>query len=490
VTPRIYSRQLAALLQWGAQNGMLGMYTEWSAGEYWYLDGANYWVLFQLISNPYQETDALWRQYCQDMFGAGWEPMYRFYDMFAQKHVVADAFYDRRDWPRQEACGFSTGDTAQQREWLEQALAATKDEPMIQKRLAAVQRYFRAHEMLVDAVSTPGRLFHRYTTGKQTGIDKEALAFYVNDDASKLFAFDEYYDTQRTVPPDSNVAEDNSSGLRFSYRNNYSRALGPIVHAVRRQALAGVDSIKLTEEGVKALVANACRIYRENLPAKRDPGRTTEIESLMTKILWVPRGSEMPKFDGDLSDAAWQKAARLNDFTLADLFVPTKDGNETEGRVMRVGDQLVFGVVCKQPKGIWAETTADKLAGTKIWRESCCEFFFGPSAAETNKPEYAQYVVNSLGAFRGLARAEDNRKDARCAVKIAEDGKSYTIEVAFPLKVEGQYDYSAQRMLEFNIQRSPYYANTYTANERIGWAPIFFTAGLPESRGWLILDVK
>ena len=488
-TPRVYSRQLAAMLQWGAQNGMLGMYTEWSGGQYvGNLDGASYWILHQLLSNPYQDTDALWRQYCRDMFGAGWEPMYRFHDMFAQKHVVADAFYVRNDWPRQEALGFSAEDVAQQRRWLEEAIAATKADPMIQKRLATVERYFRAHELLVQAVSVPGRLYHRHVIlGKRTDVDKEALAFYANDDASRLVAFDEYYDTRRTLPPDDN-AEDNASSTRFSYRNNYSRALGTLILAVRRQAISGVDLTKASEAMVRKVAEKAVAIVRENLPAKRNAKRVTEIEGLVSKILWVPRAAALPKFDGDLSDDAWKKAARLEGFTISDLMVPTREGNETEGRIMRVGDHLVVGVVCRQPKGIWAETPADRFTGSAIYRESCCEFIFAPPAGEGQKPEHAQYVVNSLGSFRGFGKALDNRKDVHCAVKLAEDGKSYTIEAAFPLKVEGQYDYSATRPLEFNIQRSPFHAKTFNPKERIGWAPIFFTAGLPESRGWLVLE--
>lgn len=486
VTPRIYSRQLASMLQWGHQHGMLGMYTEWSAGEYWYLDGANYWVLFQLLSDPYQETDALWRQYCRDMFGAGWEPMYRFYDMFAQKHVTADAFYTRRDWPREEACGFSNEDVAQQRKWLEEATAVTRGDPMIQKRLAAIGRYFRAHELLVDAVSVPGRHARRLElAGPAAGVDRDALAFYVNDDASKLVAFDTYYDTQRTVPPDSK-AEDNGSSLRFSYRNNYSRALGMVFQSIRQQALAAV-SASGKPVTARALTDEFRRILREHLPAKRDARRTAAIEAMATKIVGVPRAAELPAFDGDLSDKAWKPAAELKDFTLADLMVPTQDGNETEGRVMRVGDQLVIGLVCAQPGGIWAETKPETFTGSAIYRESCNEFFFGPAGA-TGRGEFAQYVVNSLGAFRGYAKAVDNRKDVQCAVKVAEDGKSYTVEAAFPLKVDGQYDYTGERMLSFNIPRSPFKAKTFNPKERIGWAPIFFTAGNPESRGLLILE--
>ena len=38
----------------------------------------------------------------------------------------------------------------------------------------------------------------------------------------------------------------------------------------------------------------------------------------------------------------------------------------------------MLGLVCDQPKGVWAETPAHIETGTRIWRESCCEFLFGP----------------------------------------------------------------------------------------------------------------
>jgi uncharacterized protein DUF4838 len=488
VTPRIYSRQLAAFLQWGAQNGMLGIYTEWSGQEYWYLAGAHYWVLRQLLSDPYQDPDLLWKQYCKDMFGAGWEPMYRFYDLFQQKQVVADACFERRDWPRQDSIGYTAEDLALQRGWLESAIAATRDDPLIQKRLGAAMRYFRAHELLAQATGVPGRLHHQFTVvGQKTGINREALAFYVNDDGSKLLEFERYFDTQRTIAPDSN-AEDRSSGIRFSYRNNYSRALGVIIQAVKAQAMAGVDMHAADFTTVQKVVKRARDIYRKNLPTTYNEARAKEVQALMEKILWIPRVSGMPTFDGDLSDAVWKKAARLTGWTQADLLLPTADGNETEGRIMRVGDHLVIGLVCRQPKGIWAETPAGVQTGTRIWRESGCEIFFGPPVKAGEKQEFAQYIVTSLGAFRGFRKAQDNRKDVQCAVKQADDGKSYTIELALPLKVDGLYDYSTGKAFTFNVMRNPFYADTFNSKERIGWAPIFFTAGRPESRGLVVLE--
>ncbi len=489
VTPRIYSRQMASFLQWGAQNGMKGIYTEWSGHEYWYMSGAKYWVLRQLLSNPYQSTDVLWRQYCLDMFGHGWEEMYRFYDLIQQKHITADKYFIRQDWPRQDSAGYTEQDLSLQRQWLETAIKKTKAETTIQKRLNAIMRYFNAHELLVRATAVPARLYHDYTVIRGlTGINREALAFYANDDGSSLMKFEDYYDSKRTIAPDS-TAEDRNSSLRFSYRNNYARALGTIIQSVKAEALEGVSLDGATNKTVEEVIERAGKVFKVNLPEKYNRKRAKELRQLVEKVLWVPRLDSLPKFDGILEDPIWEQATELTGWTMADVLLPSADGNETFGRIMRVKDHLVVGIECKQPKGIWAETPKDVHTGTRIWREASCEFFFGPPAKTAKEQEYIQYIVNSLGAFRGFRKSQDNRKDVICAVKQAEDGKSYTIELAIPLKVEGQYDYTqGSRVFTFNVMRNPFYANTFNSRERIGWAPIFYTAGVPESRGLLVLE--
>ena len=487
VTPRIYNRQWAAFLQWAGQNGMRGTTIEWSHGESWYLEGAKYWVLKQLLSDPYQDVDGLWRQYCRDMYGAGAEEMYRFYDMFAEKHVFSDDYCFRDDLPRREMACFFPADLALQRKWLEAAVAKTKDDPLIQKRLAFVMRYFTAHELYTKAVGEPARLYHRYTTlEKKTGINKEALAFYANDDGKALLEAAEYYDTKRTVVPDSNQL-DVGLGAALSYRSNYSRALGTILQAVRAEALQGKDVASFDAKAVKETVARSTQIYRANLPAKHDAKRAKEIEALFQKILWVPRLKEMPKIDGDPSDPQWKDAAELRDFTLADLLIPSQMGNETEGRIARFGDQLLVTLTCKQPGGVWAETAPTVEMGTSIFRESCAEIFLIPLKEEQDGKLFSQYVVNALGAFRGYNAARDNRAGVQCAAKVAPDKKSYTLEFAIPLKCP-TYDYTGVKAFTFTVMRQVYHSNSYSPPERLGWAPLFLTASVPESRGLIILE--
>jgi len=487
VTPRIYNRQWAAFLQWGAQNGMKGIYTEWTADESWYLDGARYWILRRQYSNPYEDVDALWRQYCLDMFGPAAEEMYAFYDSFARKHVFSMFYCERADLPRQEMACFTPDDLAAQRRLLESALARTAADPLIQRRLAAVMRYFIAHELFARAVGEPARLYHRHSIlEKKTGINKDALAFYANDTGQALLEAVEYYDTRRTVPPDANVTE-TALGGPLSYRANYSRALGTVLQAVRAEALGNADPAAMTADTLRRLQAECARILRANLPARHIPARAAQLESLAAKLLWIPRAERLPIMDGDLSDPVWKNAADLRDWTLADLMIPTVKGNETRARVLRVGDQIVLGIECLQPGGVWARTPPAVETGTQIWRESCCEILFGPVPKEGEKTPYFQYVVNALGAFRGFQAALDVRQGVQCAARLNDAKTAYTLEVALPLKTL-RYDFTGGGAFAFNIMRQVYNADTYSPQERLGWHPIFFTAHEPASRGLTFME--
>ncbi len=478
-TPRIYSRQLASFYQWGAANGMRGIYMEWSPQDGWYLHGAHYWINAQLLSDPYQDTDLLWRQYCQDMFGDGWEPMYRFYDMFAQKHVVSDQYYERADWPRYEAAGFSPQDLAQQRAWLDDAVARTRDDALIQKRLDAVARYFVAHEMLARATFEPYRLYWNHSVvNKRADVNSQALAFYVNDTAQAVLDFDEYYNNTRVVAPDSNDYEDQYGGVRFSFRGMYGKGLGEVFRAIRGEAMQSVNATEGTVDSFRQFQRRLAESFRSHLPASYNKQRADDLERLLTtKALIIPRVDTMPKIDGDLSDAIWERGAVLDGFTLADLFLPSVEGNESMGRIMRVGDHLLIGLECRQPKGIYAVTPPDAASGSRIWREACIEVFIERIAPGEEKRDYVQYVVNALGGFRAFQKADGNRENTMVVSRMNAEGTAYTLEIALPLKVDGRYDYTDQRVVNFNLIHYPYWEKKQNSRERIGWAPVFSGSG-------------
>ncbi|MEO6906521.1 MAG: DUF4838 domain-containing protein [Abditibacteriaceae bacterium] len=482
ITPRSYLPQLATFLQWSKQHGVLGMYTEWSDGESWYLDGAKYWILMQLMSDPYQDVSLLWKQYCDDMYGAGSKPMYRLFSNFRDVFMYAPGRINFGDMPREEPTLYGPELLAYERGLIEKAQGETQNDPLAQERLAKVMHYFRAHELFAEATATPARLDREYTGD---GINKPLLDFYVNDDGTKLAEAIDYYNNKLTVPPDSHKIAD-MLGLGTSYVNNYTRGFASLLQIIRAQALQGVDLNNVDAAKVQHIDAKAKQILHDNLPQKYLPARVAQFEDILNKALYIPRVDKMPVIDGDLSDPEWKNAAPLTGFTARDTLLPSTD--TTVGKIMRVGDNLVIGITAHQKGDIWAVTPADIKTGARIWRESGCEFFFGP-VDDQDKSPYAQYVVNVLGAYQGFSSASNNREGVQVAVKLDKDKGMFTMEVVFPLKT-ALYDYSQQKVLSFNIARDVYTRNSYESDVMLGWYPIFYTATVPQSRGIIFFGTK
>jgi hypothetical protein len=477
VSPRSYLRQYAGFLQWAKQNRMIGAYVEYSPGESWYLDGAKYWILAQLLADPHQDVDLLWKQYCDDMFGPAGETMFRFFQHFQDKFVYAPDLIVLADLPRQEPAMHTPEDLAFQRGLLERAVATTKDAPLIQERLAKITRYFRAHELFAQATHVPHRL---HWTFRGEGINRPLLAFYVNDDAGKLDEAIRYYHRERTVPPDDNYM-DVRLGLHVSYVNNYTRGFAALLRTMRSMAVGEADLAKLDQAAVEQIVARSQKILRENLPQQRLKPRVQLFERILGKMLWIPSVDRKPAIDGNLGDEVWSQAAPLEDFTERDTL--RRPVHETKGRVLRVGDRLIFALTCRQVGPIWAQSPKETLTGTHIWRESGVEIAFGPlPGPKDDAPAFAQYDINAFGAFRGFHAAKDNRQDVEVAVRLDKDKGEYVIEAALPLRAPG-HDYTRHKALTLNVARMVYSGDSFESDVTLGWHPVFVTISDPASRG-------
>lgn len=494
VSPRIYSNTWATFLQWGATNGMKGIYTEWSPGQYWYLDGANYWVQRELLTDPYQNADGLWRNYCRDMFGPAAENMHSFYNIMAQKQLyVDDHVAGGADSAKYDFAAYFPEEIAAMRKLLQGAIDTTKEDGKIQKRLAAVQRYFVNFEQLNAAAGEPYRLNYRFVKeGHGAELNKDALAYYLNNDPAKMSEALDFFDHKLTIAPDAYYIG-SILGEPQTLRNTYAAAMGTILQVVQAEALNKVDTSKPNQAMINKLQTAAGDVLKENLPKKYDANRLKQIQEIAGRFLFIPKvqvksDKDLPVIDGDLSDGIWQQGTVLDGFTKADVIMPSPDGNTGKGYILRVGDQLYIGLTLQQPKGVWANTTPDVFTGTRIWRESCVQIFMGPHGDTSKKAPNIQYIVNALGAFRGFNLASDNREGVTAAGKIAADGKSYTIEIALPLKVQGKYDLTQDKTLTFNIMREAHYQQSYGTDERSGWYPIFFSAQWPESRGVTFME--
>lgn len=486
VSPRSYMRAYASFLQWAAENGMVGAVVETSCEENWYLEGPKYWTLMQLMQSPYQDVDFLLRQYCDDMYGPASETMYRFFAHFEDKYRYATNYIELNDLPRQEPALYSPEDLKHERDLLEKAVSQTKGDAVIQERLAKVMRYFVAHELWAQAVYEPQRLF---MANQGAGLGREMLAFYLNEDGSKLKAAMDYYLTKRSLPPDSNL-RNTQLGMFPSLINNYTRGKQKLLEDIYADALKGID-FSAVDFKAAGMVGNRCvEMLRANLPATYRQENLAQFESILRKTVVIPRVQEMPAINGDLSDAIWKKAVALTDFLDRDTLATPE--HDTVGKVMRVGDSLVIGLNCyhKGPIGVW--TPKESTAGSLHWKESGVEVFFGKVRERDKDAPYAQYLINALGAFRGYRLAKDNRNGVQVEARLDRQKGIYVIEAVLPLRADG-YDLTQEKALSFNVFRKANTLANASSPEDLppvtsGWYPIFGNPHLYGSRGIVFME--
>jgi hypothetical protein len=486
VSPRSYMRAYASFLQWAAQNGMVGAVVEISSEENWYLEGPKYWLLMQLMQDPYQDVDQLLRQYCDDLYGPASETMYRFFSHFEDKYRYATNYIELNDLPRQEPAMYSAEDLKHERELLEKALAQGGGEAVVRERLTKVMRYFISHELWAQAVYEPQRLFRQAAA---SGSNDALLAFYLNDDASKVRAAMDYYLTRRTLPPDSNV-RNTQLGMYPSLIANYTRGKQKLLDDLRQKAMEAVDLSAADARAADAVAARCLAYLRAALPTACRKENVRQFESILGKSLFIPRAPALPAIDGDLSDPAWKNAAELKDFLTQDLLdVPV---HETTGRIMRVGDSVAIALTCRQQGAIGVWTPRDSQAGSLSWKESGVEIFLGKVRERDEKFPYAQYLINANGAFQGYRLAKDNRAGVQVVSVLDREKGVFVIEAVLPLKAEG-YDLSGEKALSFNIYRKANTLATAKSAEDLppatsAWYPVFGNPHLYGSRGIVFIE--
>ncbi len=481
VSPRSYTRSLARFLQWGAAHGMIGTYFEWSDGQNWYLDGPRYWMLMRLISDPFADVNQLLKTYCDDMYGAGSEAMFQFFSHFEDKYAYAHETIELMDFPRQEFALYGPDDLRYQHDLLKRARALTLADPQIQQRLDLVDRYWLAHQKFAEATYEPVKRRAEFRRSGQQGLNRELLKFYATDDRSRLRDALDYYRTKRTIPPDIPSRGEILRAMDIAYTATYSQPLAEQLRVIR--TLSTQEVPEGAADRTKALNNASARILREALPGV-PAHQVKELERLISKNLEVPVSSSGPELDGDLSDPVWREAAILDGFTVMNVLDTPVEA--TRARMLRFGDHLYLGIECEQKGGeIWAATSKDTPAGTRIWAESGVEAIFGPvNGPEGKAPPFAQYVVNANGAFRGFVEAADQREGVAVASRLDKANGRFVIEVRLPLKGP-MYDYSKLRELSFTLIRNVFYKDSYSSVETSAWNPMFLTGRSIESRGTL-----
>lgn len=173
--------------------------------------------------------------------------------------------------------------------------------------------------------------------------------------------------------------------------------------------------------------------------------------------------------DGDLSEPAWQKAGKLENFTISTGGAPLR---QTHGRILTDGTYLYLAAICD-------EEYMDKIAaqvtenGGSVWMDDCVEFFFDPRLEYKG---YYQLVVNALGKYTFLNQLNGKKMTPRINAAAKMGADSWTVELSIAiadLGIPGQ-------SFGFNICRE---RRPLEVMELTCWSPTGSKFGTPECFG-------
>ncbi|MGI6353800.1 MAG: hypothetical protein GX937_02115 [Lentisphaerae bacterium] len=173
--------------------------------------------------------------------------------------------------------------------------------------------------------------------------------------------------------------------------------------------------------------------------------------------------------DGDLSEPAWQKAGKLENFSIATGGVPLR---QTHGRIITDGTYLYLAAVCDEEYMNKIATNVTENGG-QVWMDDCVEFFFDPTLEYKG---YYQLVVNALGKYTFLNQfnAKKMKPRIKTAAKMGTD--SWTVELSIALADLGIPGQS----FGFNLCRE---RRPLEVMELTCWSPTGSSFGTPECFG-------
>ncbi|GEM_PF-1613015 len=145
----------------------------------------------------------------------------------------------------------------------------------------------------------------------------------------------------------------------------------------------------------------------------------------------LPRVEAAPHIDGDLSDAAWQRAARATNFVHHDR--QTTAGVQTTAFACHDAHGLYVAFTCEEPNTDRLQARDRPLDGA-VNQDDCVELFVAPGTRDA----YYHFLVNPANSRKdqrvwGSPRRSDNdwNGDWQSATTV-DPGKAWTVEVAIP----------------------------------------------------------
>ncbi len=229
----------------------------------------------------------------------------------------------------------------------------------------------------------------------------------------------------------------------------------------------------------RGLLAEQIIALRENRPAAARPAPQLDVTPRPAETataaaenrcqVVIPVIAAAPNIDGDLSEPAWQKAGRIEEFTINTGGTPLR---QTHGRIMTDGNALYLAAICEEEymDKIVTQVTAD---GGPVWMDDCVEFFFDPRLEYQG---YYQLVVNALGKYTFLNQMNGKKLSPRIQAAAKMGAESWTVELSIALADLGIPGQS----FGFNLCRE---RRPLEVLELTCWSPTGTMFGTPECFG-------
>ena len=185
-------------------------------------------------------------------------------------------------------------------------------------------------------------------------------------------------------------------------------------------------TLRVPESGTRSVPAT--RGFLENVNwSRRAEARVGDRLSAQKQVA-IPVVAAAPACDGDLSEAVWQQAAKLEPFVRMEGHgAPSQ---QTTVRVCTDGTNLYVGAELAEENiaNITARVAQD---GGSVWEDDCLEIFVDPSF---QRKEFVQIVINSLAKVYCSHPQDKSWQPAlQRGAKVDAAQRRWTVELGIPL---------------------------------------------------------
>ncbi len=204
--------------------------------------------------------------------------------------------------------------------------------------------------------------------------------------------------------------------------------------------------------------------------SRRPESRVSNTTSAQKQVA-IPVVDTAPACDGDLSDAVWQKAAKLDPFVRMDgSGVPSQ---QTTVRLCADSANLYVGAEMAE-ENIANLTARIAKDGGPVWEDDCLELFFDPAF---QRKDFVQIVINSLAkVYCSNPQDKSWQPVSQRAAKVEADKKRWTVEMTMPLGALGL----TSNVFGFNVGRE---RRPLESLELSCWSPTGQGFGRPDRFG-------